>query len=202
MLKKTIIYTDFNGEPREETHYFHLSRAELIRLELQHDGYADYVTEIIKSGDGRRIMNLFEDLVLKSYGRRSSDGSRFEKDDYASQEFQKTPAYEALFIELVTDTAAAAAFFNGITPDDLSGVARPRAGKGAGGTKNAKRRRAGDQTVPEPSPDDVGGDDNGETLEAFLARTKTLTREQAMSMDAGELQSKILDGWKIDDSIM
>ena len=38
MLKKTITYTDFNGEKREEDFYFHFSRAEILEKELSVEG--------------------------------------------------------------------------------------------------------------------------------------------------------------------
>ena len=38
MLKKTIEYVDYNGNPRKEDFYFNLSEAELAKMELSVTG--------------------------------------------------------------------------------------------------------------------------------------------------------------------
>ena len=38
MFKKTITYNDFNGVERTEDFYFHLTKAELIKLEFSESG--------------------------------------------------------------------------------------------------------------------------------------------------------------------
>ena len=38
MFKKTITYTDFNGNERTEDFYFHLSKAELAEMDLSKAG--------------------------------------------------------------------------------------------------------------------------------------------------------------------
>ena len=57
----------------------------------------------------------FEDLILRSYGKKSLDGKQFEKSPEMSIAFQQTEAYSELVVELLSDANAAAAFVNGIT---------------------------------------------------------------------------------------
>ena len=38
MLKKTITYTDYNGVERTEDHYFNLSKAESMEMEMSTSG--------------------------------------------------------------------------------------------------------------------------------------------------------------------
>jgi hypothetical protein len=121
MLKKTINYTDYNGSEREEDHYFNLSKAEIMEMELSTaGGLSGMIQNIVKTQDGPAIMKIFKDIILKSYGKKSPDGKRFEKSEEISKAFEQTEAYSVLFMELVTDADAAAAFVNGIIPSDVA----------------------------------------------------------------------------------
>lgn len=118
MLKKTITYTDYDGVQRTEDFYFNLSKAEIAEMELSTAGGLDKtINRIVAEQDGKRIIALFKDLVLKSYGKKSDDGRRFIKSQELRDEFSQTEAYSDLFMELATDADAAAAFVNGIVPD-------------------------------------------------------------------------------------
>lgn len=121
MLKKTITYTDYNGVSRTEDHYFNLSKAELMEMELgTTGGFADMLTRIAEAKDAPVIMKVFKDLLLKSYGEKSLDGKRFVKSEEISTAFSQTEAYSQLFMELVTDADKAYKFIEGIIPADLA----------------------------------------------------------------------------------
>lgn len=114
MLKKTIKYKDYNGEEQERDFYFNLSQAELIEMELSATGGLEaMVKRLMEEVNGKEIVKLFKEIILKSYGERTVDG-RFEKSEEISKRFSETAAYSDLFVELVTDADAAAAFVNGI----------------------------------------------------------------------------------------
>jgi hypothetical protein len=120
LLKKTITYKDFNDEEVSEDFYFHLSRAELVELEMSHRGGLSVSLErIIASEDNKSIINEFKNIILSSYGKRSDDGKRFTKNQELRDEFASTEAYSTLFMELVTDVNAATEFINGIMPAGL-----------------------------------------------------------------------------------
>lgn len=124
MLTKTIKYTDYNGQEREDTFYFNLSKVELTRLEVSHPGgYQSYIKKLSEENDAEKVMELLEDLVLTSYGVRCSDG-RFEKSKELSKKFSETVAYEKLIMELLTNSDEASAFANGIVPQDLLNKAK------------------------------------------------------------------------------
>lgn len=121
MLKKAITFEDWNGVTRTEDHFFHLSKPEVVKMQNSVEGGYDVQLKSIAAGaNGAAIMDFFENLIKKAYGRKSVDGRRFEKSDEISREFMETPAYEVLFEELVTDAKAAAAFVNAIMPKDTS----------------------------------------------------------------------------------
>jgi hypothetical protein len=122
MLKKVIKYEDYDGNIREEEHYFNLTKAEVIQWLTTTGGYTlDKVIERLgKERNGKRIMEIFADLIYMSYGRKSLDGRRFEKSEEIKRDFMETEAYSVLFTELVTDAKKAADFINAIVPKELS----------------------------------------------------------------------------------
>jgi hypothetical protein len=121
MLKKVIKYEDFDGNEVEDTFYFHLSKAELIELEVSYkEGVVEALKKIVASDDGAEIIAQFKKIILLSYGQRSEDGKRFIKSDQLREEFSQTAAYSQFFMDLATDAGAAAAFINGIVPASLA----------------------------------------------------------------------------------
>jgi len=120
MLKRTINYEDFNGNPQSEIFYFNLSKPELVELEMNHEGgFGAFMQRIIDAKDPKVLIQEFKKIVLLAYGQKSDDGKRFDKSDQMTHEFTQTAAYNALFMELATDDKAAAAFIEGIMPNDL-----------------------------------------------------------------------------------
>lgn len=124
MLKKSITYKDWNGVERTEDFYFNLTKPEVAKLQTSVKGGYDVHAKAIAAGaDGASIMEFFENFIMLSYGEKSSDGRRFMKSEEISRAFMETPAYEALFEEMVTDAKAASAFYNEIMPKDLEAFA-------------------------------------------------------------------------------
>lgn len=120
MLKKTIAYTDYNGNEQVDEFYFNLSKPELIELEVgQEESFSDYITRIVAAEKRSDIIATMKRIIGMSYGVKSGDGKRFMKSPEMLEEFKSTAAYEALFTELATDASAAAEFINGIIPGDL-----------------------------------------------------------------------------------
>lgn len=121
MYKKTITYIDYNGNERKEDHYFNLSKAELIRMEMSvTGGWTESVKRVIEAQDVPAIMEVFEEMIKKSYGIKDADGKGFVKKQEYLDAFMSTEAYSELFVELVTNADAAAAFMNGIIPAELA----------------------------------------------------------------------------------
>jgi len=121
MLKKTFIYTDYNGVERTEDHYFNLNKAEVMEMEMStKGGLAEMIQRVIAAQDAPAIIKIFKDLIHKSYGVKSADGKRFIKSEELWAEFEQTEAYSMLFMELATDADAASKFINAIVPADLN----------------------------------------------------------------------------------
>lgn len=121
MLKKTVTYTDFDGNERTEELYFNLTKAELMELQMSEiGGLEKRLKGIIMAQNGVEIMKFFKDIFLNSYGVKSPDGRRFIKNDEVRTDFEQTEAYSQLFMELVTDADKMADFIKGVIPSDLA----------------------------------------------------------------------------------
>lgn len=117
MLKQTRTYIDYNGVSRTEDFYFNLTQAEVTEMELSVDGgLVEMINRIVAAKDGKQIIALFKDVVLRAYGEKSADGRRFVKTREIRDAFAQTEAYSDLFMELATDAQKAAEFVNGIIP--------------------------------------------------------------------------------------
>ena len=121
MIKKTMNYENYNGEMVEEDFYFNLTKAELLDMEIQYEGsMTDYIKKIINSKDVSKLMDLFKEIIHKSYGVKSPDGRRFMKSPEILEDFLQTEAYSELFVKLATDADEATAFVNGIVPKNMT----------------------------------------------------------------------------------
>lgn len=119
MYKKTIKYTDYDGNEREEDFYFNLSKAELMEMEMgTTGGMRKMLEKIVSAQDTAKIIEMFKLIILKAYGEKSDDGKRFIKSKELSEAFSQTEAYSILFTELATDEQAASYFVNAIIPQE------------------------------------------------------------------------------------
>lgn len=128
MLRKVIKYTDFNGIEREEPFYFNLTKAEMMEMELSVDGgFTEFLTKVVEIKDGKELMKLFKNFILKAYGKKSDDGKRFVKSEEIAKEFESSAAYSELFMELLSNTDAAIDFINGLAPTDGEKITKEKA---------------------------------------------------------------------------
>lgn len=120
MYTRVINYEDYDGNQRTLEAHFNLNKAELLELQVSWDGGLEKVLhKIIEEKDQKRMIEMFKMIILKSYGKKSLDGNRFEKSEAITEEFTQTEAYSELFMLLATDDKAAAEFINGIMPKKL-----------------------------------------------------------------------------------
>ena len=118
MLVKKISYTDFDGNEREETHYFNLTSTEAIEMQWSTPGGLKALLDrIIEEQDIKEILDIIREILSKAYGVKSADGRRFDKDPALWVNFTQSLAFDELFMELMTNAGYAAEFMNGIVPD-------------------------------------------------------------------------------------
>lgn len=121
MYKKMITYTDFSGVERTEEYCFHLSKAELIKMELMTKGtFTDMLQRIINAKDTPDIIHEISELLLASYGVRSEDGRFFRKSPEIRADFENSEPYSVMFMLLLSNDDEAANFINGIMPEDVA----------------------------------------------------------------------------------
>jgi hypothetical protein len=122
MLRKTITYEDLDGNPLTEDFYFNLTAAEIAEMELgKAGGFSEYLQKIVAAQDAVSIIATFKEIIARSYGVRSDDNKRFIKSETLWNDFMQSDAYSVLFLELVTDADASAAFIRAIVPKELEG---------------------------------------------------------------------------------
>jgi hypothetical protein len=137
MLKKTITYTDFNGNEVTEDLYFNLTKTEAVEFAMDlpdsvsktfNDGTPVDVNqasvELVNQLGNKGVYQFVKSLVLKAYGIKSEDGKRFIKKPELTEEFEQGLAFDAFFMELMSDDKAAADFVNGVIPASLADQAK------------------------------------------------------------------------------
>lgn len=122
-------YTDYDGVEREEDFYFNLTEAEITEMELTTEGgMSAMLNRIIAAKDSTKLIAVFKDLLLKSYGQKSPDGRRFIKNQELTTDFVETPAYSQIYMRLASDDKSATEFVNNIIPKNLSDKAKAKQG--------------------------------------------------------------------------
>lgn len=120
MIKKTVTFKDFDGNDRTEDFYFHLTEQELTEWEFSIDGgLSGVLRRITQSTDLTKYVEIFKDLLIRSYGVKTPDGRGFIKSKEVLDNFIYTQAFSDIYMELATDDKAASEFVNGIIPESL-----------------------------------------------------------------------------------
>lgn len=129
MLKEVIPYTDWLGNPREETWHFNLSDADLTEWELSKSGGLSAMIDSIKeTQDVPQLIALYKELICKTVGKLDADGRRFRQGEEITKEFMETGAYSALYMKLATEEGAGAKFVNGLISDKLRAAVEENGG--------------------------------------------------------------------------
>ena len=122
MLKKTITYTDWNDEERTEDFYFNLTRVEIYELEYGVEpgtSLTEVLNALIKSRDYGQLIGTIKKVILTAYGEKSADGKRFMKSDDIRRSFEENPAFDELYMSLVSDPTKIVEFIIGIMPSSV-----------------------------------------------------------------------------------
>lgn len=184
MVKKTITYTSpFTEQEVTEDHYFHMSKADLVEMEVEEHGESytakngkNYtgmqarLQRIVESENGRDILKEFKAILRRAYGKKV--GERLVKSAEVWEEFESSEAYSELVFDLLTDVDKLTEFINGIIPNNLEQIA----------SEVSERAKA----QAEPNGDPTG------LTETTTPRVLTISEAQAMGSE--ELQAGLNDG--------
>jgi hypothetical protein len=96
LLKKSITYENpFTQQEVTEEHYFHISKADMVEMEMEEHaekytkwdkvlnknveftGIQAKIQRLVDTEDGKTIMTILKDLILRAYGKK--EGDRFVK---------------------------------------------------------------------------------------------------------------------------
>lgn len=130
MVKRTIKYTDFNGEQRVEDFYFNLTAAEVAKMEWsKNGGLSTFMKRIFDAKDVTEITKVIDMMIMEAYGEKSDDGKYFVKgkDHEKARAFMETQAYSDFYFDLISRKGAMAQFFNELVPKELAGKAEAMA---------------------------------------------------------------------------
>lgn len=143
MQIQEVTFEDFSGNIVTDKFYFHLTKAEILRFEMERKGgLTEMITDIIETEDNRAIYAIFERVVLASYGVKV--GERFIKNEELRDAFSATNAYSEFIISLIQDAAKGAKFIDDLIPKQhLTGL--PQNQKGM--TPQEAARRRSEQTM-------------------------------------------------------
>lgn len=122
MQIRAITYEDFNGEMQTENFAFHLSKTDIVTLQVAEGGFQEFIEKLVASQDNEGLLREFKKILLMSYGVKSENGKRFIKNDELREEFEQSAAFDALFMELIQDEGALAKFFADVVPRDIGAV--------------------------------------------------------------------------------
>ena len=128
MLKRTMQTVDVGGTERTETYDFNLTKAEIMEMQLGTEGgFVEMIRRIVDAKSQLELAEMFKKIICKSYGVLSPDGRKFIKNQAVLDDFMATQAFSDLYMELVGDENKAAAFFEGIMPEDMKNEKKPAA---------------------------------------------------------------------------
>ncbi|ASR83338.1 hypothetical protein SEA_CATERPILLAR_41 [Arthrobacter phage Caterpillar] len=124
MIKKTLTFKNFRGETETEDFYFNMSEGELTLMQVRaidqkNESFSDKLDKISKGLQGAELADVIEDLVLRSYGIKSSDGKKFRKNPDILEDFTSSGAYSVLITELFSIEGSLTEFINLVVPEDL-----------------------------------------------------------------------------------
>lgn len=120
MFERTFTYEGFDGKEYKDTWGFYLSKADLLEIQLgSFVGLDALMKRLIETQNGKEIMAIVKEIILKAVGKPSTDGKHFIRNAEVSEDFHQTEAYSQLFEELVMDGEKALAFITSAVPRDI-----------------------------------------------------------------------------------
>lgn len=120
MLKKTVNYKDYDGNPATMVCYFHLNKFEWLELETYtKGGLIQNLEYAVEANNAKKTIDLLKKIVLRAYGEKDPETGVFGKDDDRAIRFSKTDAFSELFYELAYDEEKSKEFFLGLIPPEV-----------------------------------------------------------------------------------
>ena len=101
MLKKTVNFTDYDGNPASKVCYFHLNKFEWLELEAYtKGGLIENLEHSLETNNAKKTIDLLKRLFYVPMVRKNPETGVFEKDDDLAVRFSKTEAFSELFLRV------------------------------------------------------------------------------------------------------
>lgn len=202
MLKRAITYESYDGEKVTEDFYFHISRADVAKMELSKfsaGGLKASLDKMMQDQNGSAIVEELDKIILMAVGRKSEDGKRFVKNDEIRSDFESSPAYEVIFMELVTDAGKAAAFIAACVPGDpeemMQAMREDENLKNVFDTPEPDDPGVERKQPPPQDPTALDGRETAQLAQPAVTNTpRVLTLVEATEMGRDELQQLLATG--------
>ncbi len=173
MFSQTVKYTNFEGEEKERTLYFHLGQPEIAELSAD-PTLIRRMTKAQLEGDKLEMLLAIRDFVKKAYGVRSEDMERFVKSPEETEKFLQSAVYEEFLGALVTTEGAFDKFLEGVMPSKLMAQAKSQIASGEINPVEAAKNLG----------IEIASQDN---RPLWVREERPPTREELMGMDRPEM---------------
>lgn len=108
MYKKTVKYTNLDGDRKEKVLYFNYTATQLMDVLERHgisfdklDQFQDYIKSLQAEGKTMEMVRFVHDLIVSAYGERDESGDHFYKSAEISNDFANSLMFESFFIDLM-----------------------------------------------------------------------------------------------------
>lgn len=121
MTSYKVTYEDYAGNSRTETHYFNLTQTELQLINARYDGsLQNTLARLSVTQSAKELMDVLMDVFKASYGRMDDDRVHFRKSEAILDDFMSTPAFDKLFMEIMSSDEKSAEFMRGVLPKKMA----------------------------------------------------------------------------------
>lgn len=118
MIKKNVVYEDYDGNQKNKDLWFHLNKSDLAKLNLKYDGgLMEEMKSLQEAGNRSAIAEFVDELLVKAYGERMSGSDVFKKTPEIEENFRYSAAHDELLMMLLAgDDDEIIDFIVGIMP--------------------------------------------------------------------------------------
>jgi hypothetical protein len=151
----------------------------VLNKNVEFTGMQAKIQRLVDSEDGKTIMTILKDLILRAYGKK--EGDRFIKSKANREEFEGTEAFSQLLFDLCTNASDAAQFASGVLPSNADLERAAAKNRAAQPTPNGSTPVA---TPPVPF----------ESTDEVQPPAQVLSVNEAVDMDKDELAAGLASG--------
>jgi hypothetical protein len=112
MYKKTVKYTNIDGEAKQRTLYFNYNAIELVTVLEKHgvtfdkmEEFQSYLKSLQEKGKTMEMVRFVHDLIVGAYGERDESGEHFLKSEKIAYNFDHSMVFDEFFLDMMKNPA-------------------------------------------------------------------------------------------------